>query len=50
MATQKNNVDMANEHMQELFLDELRDVLGAEKKLLKGLKKLSQSATHVVKY
>ena len=44
MATQKNQTDMPNGHLHELFVDELRDILGAEKQLLKGLKKLSQSA------
>ena len=43
MATQKNQ-DMPNAHLHELFVDELRDVLGAEKQLLKGLKKLSDNA------
>lgn len=35
---------MPNAHLHELFIDELRDVLGAERQLLKGLKKLSSSA------
>ncbi|MDQ8051724.1 MAG: ferritin-like domain-containing protein [Pedobacter sp.] len=43
MATQKNQ-DMPNAHLHELFVDELRDILGAEKQLLKGLKKMSESA------
>jgi ferritin-like metal-binding protein YciE len=33
-----------NGHLQELFVDELKDILGAEKQLLKGLKKLASSA------
>ena len=45
MATQKNKVDMPNAHLHELFVDELRDILGAEKQLLKGLKKVAQSAS-----
>lgn len=44
MATQNKNQDMPNAHLHELFVDELRDVLGAEKQLLKGLKKLADSA------
>lgn len=35
---------MPNGHLHELFVDELRDILGAEKQLLKGLKKLSNAA------
>lgn len=38
--------DMPNAHLHELFVDELRDILGAEKQLLKGLKKLSSKATN----
>src|SRR5207248_216667 len=37
--------DMPHAHLHELFVDELRDILGAEKQLLKGLKKLSAKAT-----
>ena len=44
MANQKNSVDMPNAHLHELFVDELRDILGAEKQLLKGLKKLAGAA------
>lgn len=44
MATRKNNKNMPNAHLHELFVDELRDILGAEKQLLKGLKKLASSA------
>jgi ferritin-like metal-binding protein YciE len=39
--TQQN---MPNAHLHELFVDELRDILGAEKQLLKGLKKMASSA------
>lgn len=35
---------MPNEHLHELFVDELKDILGAEKQLLQGLKKLSKAA------
>ena len=35
---------MSNAHLHELFVDELRDILGAEKQLLKGLKKLAGGA------
>jgi len=45
MATSKqNNQQMPNAHLHELFIDELKDMLGAEKQLLKGLKKLSKAA------
>lgn len=45
MATSKQtSQNMPNAHLHELFVDELRDILGAEKQLLKGLKKLSSSA------
>lgn len=43
MATTKQQ-EMPNGHLHELFVDELRDILGAERQLLKGLKKLSSSA------
>lgn len=35
---------MPNAHLHELFVDELRDVLSAEKQLLKGLKKMASKA------
>ncbi len=35
---------MPNAHLHELFVDEMRDILGAERQLLKGLKKLSTAA------
>jgi ferritin-like metal-binding protein YciE len=35
---------MPNEHLHELFVDELRDILGAERQLLKGLRKLASAA------
>ncbi|MEH6307764.1 ferritin-like domain-containing protein [Olivibacter sp. CPCC 100613] len=40
----KTNGDMPNAHLHELFVDELRDILGAEKQLLKGLKKMAGKA------
>jgi ferritin-like metal-binding protein YciE len=46
MAKSKNEAATPNGHLQELFVDELKDILGAEKQLLKGLKKLSSSATN----
>jgi ferritin-like metal-binding protein YciE len=46
MAKSKNEAGTPNGHLQELFVDELKDILGAEKQLLKGLKKLSGSATN----
>jgi ferritin-like metal-binding protein YciE len=45
MANSKNAAsETPNGHLQELFVDELKDILGAEKQLLKGLKKLASSA------
>jgi ferritin-like metal-binding protein YciE len=44
MAKQTKNLEMPNAHLYELFIDELRDILGAEKQLLKGLKKLADAA------
>lgn len=44
MATNNNKQEMPNGHLHELFVDELRDILGAERQLLKGLKKLSAAA------
>lgn len=43
MATGKNDKNMPNAHLHELFVDELRDILGAEKQLLKGLKNWLQA-------
>ena len=37
--------DMPNGHIHELFVDELRDILGGEKQLLKGLKKMANAAS-----
>jgi ferritin-like metal-binding protein YciE len=34
---------MPNSHLHELFVDELKDIMGAERQLLKGLKKLSNA-------
>ncbi|GGC43915.1 YciE/YciF family protein [Parapedobacter defluvii] len=36
--------NMPNGHLHELFVDELRDILGAERQLLKGLKKMASAA------
>lgn len=46
MANRKNvsGEDMPNSHLHELFVDELRDILGAEKQLLKGLRKMAKAA------
>ncbi len=38
--------EMPNAHLHDLFVDELRDILGAEKQLLTGLKKLQKTASH----
>ncbi|WP_090606007.1 ferritin-like domain-containing protein [Parapedobacter koreensis] len=40
----RNQSNMPNAHLHELFVDELRDILGAEKLLLKGLKKMATKA------
>lgn len=45
MANSKKSQEMPNEHLHELFVDELKDVLGAEKQLLKGLKKMAGKAS-----
>ncbi|SMG11637.1 YciE/YciF ferroxidase family protein [Sphingobacterium psychroaquaticum] len=42
--TEKN--DMPNGHLHELFVDELKDALSAEKQLLTALKKMQQEATN----
>lgn len=44
MASKNQNGKMPNEHLHELFVDELRDILGAERQLLKGLKKMANAA------
>lgn len=44
MATTKQNEAMPNGQLHDLFVDELRDILGAEKQLLKGLKKMADTA------
>lgn len=45
MANSKKNTEgMPNAHLHELFVDELRDILGAEKQLLKGLTKMASKA------
>lgn len=37
--------EMPNEHLHELFTEELKDILGAERQLLKGLKKMASAAS-----
>ena len=44
MANNNRNGEMPNAHLHELFVDELRDILGAERQLLKGLKKMANAA------
>lgn len=46
MATKNNQGDMPNAHLHELFTEELKDILGAERQLLKGLKKLAGVANN----
>lgn len=43
MAQKKEN-SMPNAHLHELFVDELKDMLGAERQLLTGLKKMIKAA------
>lgn len=42
--TREKNAQMPNAHLHDLMVDELRDILGAEKQLLKGLKKMQSEA------
>lgn len=44
MAKKTEQTDMPNSHLHELFVDELKDILGAERQLLQGLKKLTKAA------
>lgn len=44
MATSKQKQGMKNGHLHELMVDALKDMLGAERQLLKGLKKMSKAA------
>jgi ferritin-like metal-binding protein YciE len=44
MATSKQQEGMKNAHLHELLVDGLKDMLGAERQLLKGLKKMSKAA------
>jgi ferritin-like metal-binding protein YciE len=40
----RRDTGMPNSHLHELFVDELKDILGAEKQLLNGLKKMADTA------
>lgn len=44
MANQKEKSTVSNHPLHELFIDELKDILGAERQLLKGLKKMKSAA------
>lgn len=44
MAQTKEKGNMPNAHLHELLVDEMRDILGAERQLLRGLKKLANAA------
>lgn len=44
MAKRNQNGEMPNAHLHELFVDELKDILGGERQLLKGLKKMAAAA------
>lgn len=44
MATSKQDKGMKNAHLHELLVDGLKDMLGAERQLLKGLKKMTTAA------
>src|SRR5690554_5967166 len=42
--TKGNQNGMPNAHLHELFIDELRDIMGGERQLVKGLRKMSNKA------
>lgn len=42
----KNGNAMPNAALHELFVEQLRDILGAERQLLKGLKKMANAAVN----
>jgi len=44
MKNKKDDTAMPNAHLHDLFVDELKDILGAERQLLKGLKKMADKA------
>jgi len=44
MANQKENSTVSTHPLHELYIDELKDILGAERQLLKGLKKMKSAA------
>lgn len=44
MRTKQNN-EMPNEHLHGLFVDELKDILSAEKQLVNALKKMNKQAS-----
>ncbi|WP_343534347.1 ferritin-like domain-containing protein [Pedobacter sp.] len=46
MKSERNENAMPNAHLHDLFVDELRDILGAEKQLLKGLKQMASKANN----
>jgi len=46
MVQKNQHGEMPNGHLHELFVDELKDMLGAERQLLKGLKKMASAATN----
>lgn len=46
MKSERDSKSMPNGHLHDLFVDELRDILGAEKQLLKGLKKMADKAVN----
>ncbi len=45
MANNNRKGEMPYAHLHELFVDELKDMLGAERQLLKGLKKMATAAS-----
>lgn len=46
MAAKNNEGNMPNAHLHELFVEELKDILGGERQLLKGLKKLASATVN----
>ncbi len=42
----QTSANMPNAHLHELFVDELRDIMGGERQLLRGIKKLASKTTN----
>jgi ferritin-like metal-binding protein YciE len=46
MRNSSQRSDMPNSHLHELFVDELRDIMGGERLLLTGLKKMASKVSN----